>query len=81
MKARLLPESIKLADDGSVSVIFEAGDAQVRGSIGQNFFSDFSGISQNTPQKKLQIVRDNATFFEDRAVTQLAFGRASISID
>lgn len=81
MRARLLPESIKIADDGSVSVVFESGDTKIRGSIGQNFFSDFSGIAQNKPHKKLQIVRDNAQFFEDRALTQIAFGRVSVSIE
>ena len=63
MKAKILPESMKFADDGYVTCSVQGGDNQVHmGVIENSFFEDFFGHDRATQAEKLRAAKENISY-------------------
>lgn len=82
LRTRLLLDSIKDADAGSVQYTVETtGGERIQGTIEETFFNDFKIRGQKmTTERKQRIARDNADYIEEIARRQIRVGSAQVII-
>jgi hypothetical protein len=80
MDAKILKETLKVADGGRVECTVLAGDRLVRGIIENTFFEDILGQSNAPAPQKLALSSANLNYLEQVATHQLDAGEQEVII-
>jgi hypothetical protein len=80
MDARILKETLKVANGGRVECTVLAGNRLVRGIIENTFFEDVLGRSNVPAPQKLALSNDNLRYLEQMANRQLDAGEQEVVI-
>ncbi len=79
-KPRILPDSLRHADGGTVTCTLATPEGPVQGTIARSFFDEFAGVQplaagtevpELPPQRRLRIAADNLAYLEAQAELQL----------
>lgn len=84
MVTKLLLETIRQADSGTVTCVLQTDRGEVRGTIEQSFFEEFFGAPAPTQQvstaRAQRVLQDNQNWLEAEAERQLTLGAQEIVI-
>lgn len=82
VQARMLLDSIKAADSGSVEYTVQTDSGEnVRGTIEQAFFQEFKVANQPmTEERKQRITQENADYIEEMTRRQIRIGLKDVVI-
>lgn len=80
MSAKLLPNSIHLADDGKVVCEVQEGETKYPSVIEASFFEDMLGHTNITPSQKVRLAHDSSNYIERQATTQIRMGLPSVTV-
>ena len=82
MLPKILQDTLRQADGGSVTCSVLTDNGRITGIIEQSFFEDFSTMPgvELTPARKMRIVAENMSFLEGEAAKQLRLGHREVVI-